>query len=437
MSTANSKEPAPSDLKVLLKEDARGGLLGLRRWWVWALLVLLAAGGWWAWQRNATHNNVPQYVTHTVARGDLVTTVSATGNLQPTNQVDVGSELSGTVEAVLVEENNRVKKGQVLARLDTSKLGDQVLKSRAALAAAQAQVLQMQATVEQSRASLARMRQVAEISGGKVPSKTELDAAAADLKRAMANETAARAAVSQAEATLRSDETNLGKATIRSPIDGIVLARKVEPGQTVAASLQTPTLFTLAENLTQMDLQVNVDEADVGQVRDGQDAEFTVDAYPNRRFPAVIKRIDYGSTTANNVVSYLGVLTVRNDDMSLRPGMTATADIVTLRRKDVLLVPNAALRFAPATTQANNAAPSRGIVSALIPRMPGQPRRSGGGNSGHKADKTERTIWVLRDKQPVAVSVKVGATDGKLTEIAGGDLTAGMLVITEAVSASK
>src|SRR5690606_20112037 len=176
--------------------------------------------------------------------------------------------------------NDQVTKGQVLARLDTSKLEDQVAKSRAAVVAAEAQVQQMQATVEEARANLTRLRQVAELSGGKVPSKAELETAEAVLKRAIANEAAAQAAVIQAKATLQSDETNLSKAYIRSPIDGVVLLRQVEPGQTVAASLQAPVLLTLAEDLAQMELRVDVDEADVGRVREGQLATFTVDAYP-------------------------------------------------------------------------------------------------------------------------------------------------------------
>lgn len=426
--------PAPR-LQELLQNEARRGRWGRHRLWAWAagLLVLLLVG--WAWQRISMGQNAPRFATEPATRGDLTLTVSATGTLQPTNQVDVGSELSGTVEAVLVEENARVKRGQVLARLDRAKLQDQVAKSNAALAAARAQVLQMQATVEQSRASVKRMRQVAELSGGKVPSQAELDNAEGDLKRAIANEASAQASVIQAEAALRSDQTNLSKATIRAPIDGIVLARKIEPGQTVAASLQTPTLFTLAENLKQMDLQVDVDEADVGQVRIGQAAEFTVDAYPNRRFPAQIRRIDYGSQVKEGVVTYLGVLTVRNDDLSLRPGMTATAEIVTVRRHDVLRVPNAALRFVPPRADAA-AAPKRSLALALMPRVPTQPRRtdssgSGNGNGPHAAQR----VWVLQAGQAMAVPVTVGATDGKLTEISGGALSAGTAVITEALNA--
>jgi len=196
-----------------------------------------------------------------------VVKVSATGNLQPTNQVDVGSELSGIVDQVLVDDNDRVKKGQVLARLDLSKLQDTVTKSRANLASAEAQVQQMQATVAEARAALARFRQVAQLSGGKVPSKSEMESAEANLKRAEANVASARASVTEARATLQSDETNLAKANIRSPIDGVVLTRKVEPGQTVAASFQAPVLFYPGEDLAKMELQVDVDEADVGQSR--------------------------------------------------------------------------------------------------------------------------------------------------------------------------
>ncbi len=241
------------DVARLLEESKAAGFLGLGKvgkWAVAAVLVVSLAAAGLAWRSSEEKSKAPKYRTEAVTRGNLTVTVSATGNLQPTNQVDVGSEISGTIETVLVDDNDRVKKGQVLARLDTSVLRQKVSKSRAALEAARATVLQMRATVEESRAALARLRRVAELSGGKVPSKSELDAAEASLKRAEANEAAAEASVGQAEAALKSDESDLSKATIVSPINGIVLERKIEPGQTVAASMQTPVLFTIAEDLT-------------------------------------------------------------------------------------------------------------------------------------------------------------------------------------------
>jgi len=364
------------------------------------------------------------YVTAEVTRGNLTMTVSATGKLQPTNEVEVGSELSGTVEKVFADENDHVKRGEVLARLDTAKLTDQVTKSKAAVDAAEAQVAQAQATVAEASANLSRLRKVSELSGGKVPSQVEMESAQAALLRAQADKESADAAVAQAVATLKSDQTNLAKASIRSPIDGIVLTRQIEPGQTVAASLQTPVLFTLAENLTQMELQVDVDEADVGLVKTGQPAYFTVDAWPKREYPADIVRVGYGSQITDNVVTYKTILKVSNDDLTLRPGMTATAEITTASRKDVLLVPNAALRFTP--PQAGPAQQNRGLVGSLLPRHPSRPNQK----KTTAANGATPQVWVLRDKTPVAVPVKTGLSDGRHTEIVSGDLQVGTPVIT-------
>jgi HlyD family secretion protein len=290
----------------------------------------------------------------------------------------------------------------------------------------------MRATVAESRANLARLRQVAELSAGKVPSKAELDSAQAALDRAVASEASARAAVAQAQATLKSDHTNLAKASIRSPIDGVVLARKVEPGQTVAASLQAPVLFTLAENLAQMELQVDVDEADVGQVRAGQSATFNVDAYAGRKYPAAITRVGYGSQTKDGVVSYKTILKVSNDDLSLRPGMTATSEITTATRENVLLVPNAALRFTPPRQSGNGDKKNDSFVSSLLPKPPGSTS-----SKPAAAMSGTQQVWVLRDGQPVAVPVGAGVSNGRQTEVTGGELKPGMQVITESVAAQK
>ncbi len=402
---------------------------GRRRWLLATAALLPGLLLAWLFLKPAGNGATTHYLSEPVNRGNLVVTVSATGNLQPTNQVDVGSELSGTVQTVFVDDNSRVKKGQELARLDVSRLKDQIAKSRAALLAAEAGVKQAEATRQQAQTHLGRLREVAFLSKGKVPAQTELETAEAELTRAKSNLASARAAVTQARATLSSDETSLTKASIRSPIDGVVLLRKVEPGQTVAASLQAPVLFTLAEDLAKMELQVNVDEADVGQVKPGQQASFSVDAWPNRKYPARIERVRYGSQTTDGVVSYLTVLAVDNSDLSLRPGMTASAEITTTSRDNVLLVPNAALRFSP---PASDKAASGGIVSLLMPRPPrntSQRAQNGGGQDGFK------TVWVPRDGQPQAVKVKAGVSNGRMTEILEGDLKAGMQVITDSEAA--
>ena len=417
-----------ADLQQLLKAQSHGVFTRSRIVIAGVLILVLAVAGW-MWFLSGNEASAPRYATEPATVGSLVVRVSATGNLQPTNQVDVGSELSGIVTQVFVDDNDRVKKGQVLARLDISRLKDAVEKSRANLSAAEAQVLQAQATVAESQATLTRYRQVAKLSGGKVPSKSEIDVAEANLKRATATEVSARASVAQARATLRSDETNLSKADIRSPIDGIVLSREVSPGQTVAASFQAPVLFKLAEDLRKMELHVNVDEADVGRVEPGQQATFTVDAWPGREYAAVIRRVGYGAQEKEGVISYLTVLDVNNDDLSLRPGMTGTAEITTLTHDNVLLVPNAALRFTPQTTATAKRKSGGNVLGTLFPRRP-QPTKA----VRVENVKGSARVWELRGTEAVPIDVKTGATNGKVTEITGGDLEAGTQLITETLS---
>ncbi|UCV07720.1 efflux RND transporter periplasmic adaptor subunit [Dechloromonas denitrificans] len=423
--TQTTPDNSTEALLGLLNAAPKSGSGGHRRRWlllsggavlVLGALLLFGRGG----------NGVTgQYVTEEIGLGNLLVTASASGTLQPTKSVDVGSELSGTLASVLVQENAVVKKGQLLAQLDTAKLTDAVAKSGAAVASAEAAVAQTQATVAETKAALARMRHVAELSGGKVPAKTELETAEASLLRAVANEASARADVVQARASLKTDETNLAKATIRSPVDGVVLTRKVEPGQTVAAAMTTPVLFVLAEDLAKMELQVKVDEADVGNVKNGQTATFTVSAWPGRKFPAVIQRVGLGSTTTDNVVTYKTILQVNNDDLALRPGMTATASIVTASRDNALLVPNAALRFTPPTLGA--APPSRGLVSKLLPGPPPQAPKT----RPSAGQPVATQVWVLGENGPQPVAVKAGVSNGRHTEVLGGELKAGMAVITD------
>jgi HlyD family secretion protein len=406
-----------------------------RRAWVWGgvAAVLLAGGGFWAWRAQVAANAAPSFNTQVVARGNLTLSVTANGTIQPTRTINIGSELSGTVLKVNVDVNDVVKKGQVLVVLDTAKLKDQILRSQAALAAARAKVTQTGATIVEARATLGRLEGVAKLSGGKVPSKTELDTGSATLARALADDTSARAGVNDAQAALSTDQITLSKASIAAPADGVVLTRSVDPGNAVAASLQAVTLFTVAEDLSKLRLWVYVDEADVGAVKIGQDATFTVSAYLSRNYPARITRVGFGSTITDNVVTYLTYLDVDNADLSLRPGMTATATITATRRQDVLLVPNSALRFSPSAAAAG-AAPKKGITSSLMPRMPGRTRQSAAAGASTAA---ARQVWVLPDDGvPVAVSVMPGISDGRMTEITGGDLRAGMRVITDQKSAT-
>lgn len=428
--TGSGSEPRSEVASTLGLDAASGRRSRLKRWLVsGAVVALLAIGGlgWFLWDRT----DAVEYETAAVRRGNLAVTVTATGNLEPTNQVEVGIEVSGTIRTVEVDYNDRVTVGQVLARLDTTKLEAQVQQSQAALASARARVLQAQASVEEAKAQLARLTRVRELSGGKVPSQNEMDSATATLARARADEASAKAVVAQTQATLDADRTNLSKAVIRSPINGVVLTRSVEPGQTVAASFQAPVLFVLAEDLAQMELQVDVDEADVGQVKAGQQATFTVDAYPDRAFPAGITRVNYGSQTAEGVVTYQAVLRVENADLSLRPGMTATATITVNRVENALLVPNAALRFAPPAAEATEPSTDGGLIGRLLPRPP----RSGSRPAEDRAATSrEQRVFILRDGQLEAVAVTTGATDGVMTEVTGGALEPGMAVATDTVA---
>lgn len=430
--TSTLERSAAVDVAALLDEPAARPLW--KRPMLWAGLALLAAAlaGGWAWQARRTAAAAPSYVTEPVTRGQLSVVVSANGTLQPTHSVNIGSELSGTVARVNVDVNDRVKKGQVLVELDTAKLRDQIVRSRAALASAEAKVSQAAATVKEAQGNLARLEEVSRLSGGKVPAQSELETARATLDRARADEASARANVADARAALSTDETNLSKASIRSPMDGVVLTRSVDPGNAVAASLQAVTLFTIAEDLAQLQLQVNVDETDVGTVRIGQKATFTVGAYPNRRYPATVTRVAYGSTTTDNVVTYTTLLNVDNSDLSLRPGMTAVATIQSSDRGSSLLVPNTALRFAPSAAAAPASAGGTSIVSRLMPRPPGAggTRRAGTGAAGG-SNGSAKQVWLLRDGQPVPATVTVGASDGRRTEVSGSGIAEGELAITD------
>ena len=399
----------------------------LMRLLVALLLGIVATSALLIW-RATRSGTAHQYQTQEARRDSLIVTVTATGTLQPTNQVDVSSELSGIITSVEVDYNDRVRVGQILAQLDQAKLKAQVLQSRASLESARAKLLQAQATVTEAGKELARLKRARELSGNRIPSQHDLDAAAAVLERANADEANNAAAVRQAQAILEANETDLAKTVIYSPISGIVLKRSIEPGQTVASSLQAPVLFTLAEDLANMELHVDVDEADVGKVKPGQGATFTVDAYPDRAFQARITQVRFGSKTVSGVVTYETVLRVDNSDLSLRPGMTATANIAVLHVRNAILVPSAALRFTPPAPDEKK--PSGGLVASLLPRPPATPAKP---REESAADKKQQRVWTLKDGQPTVTPVTVGATDGIWTEVVAGDITPGTSLLIDAV----
>jgi HlyD family secretion protein len=397
------------------------------RWGVALLLLPLLAlllYRWFAADPAAT----PSYRTAKVERGALTLTVTATGTLQPLNQVEVGSELSGTIASVAVDFNDEVAVGQLLARLDTSTLESRIVEGRASLQAAEAKVKEAEATELETQAVLTRCRELAR---QRVCAQHDLDAAIASHARARAGVTSARAQVAIAQAVLDGQLTNLAKATIRSPINGIVLDRKVEPGQTVAASFQTPVLFTLAEDLARMELLVAVDEADIGRIRHGQRASFSVDAFPDRPFSATITQVRRAPQTVEGVVSYETVLGVNNEGLQLLPGMTATAEITTREVPDALLIPNAALRYSPPPAEVESKQKGS-LLSQLFPR----PTRSRGGRPKVEPG-PQREVWLLRDGQPQPLTIKVGESDGLRTEVLEGELEPGMALITESVQAQR
>ncbi|MFB9950877.1 efflux RND transporter periplasmic adaptor subunit [Rhizobium puerariae] len=415
-----AKTSGTPDLAAIM---AASGGRKKRRWIFWpvAAIVLLAAGAG-AYTYFGSSGTRYTYTTQPAKRGDLSVIVTATGSVQPTDQVDISSELSGTVRKVNVSYNSAVKTGDVLAELDTNKQEADVQSARAQLASAKANVLKAEAEAASAKNTLDRLTGLV---SNRISSQQELDAAKYTYDAAIASKAINEASVLSAEANLRLAEVNLSKLKIVSPIDGVVLTRDVDPGQTVASSLNAPVLFTIAGDLRHMELQVAVDEADVGQVKEGQIAKFSVDAYPDRNFPAAIEAVRFASETVSNVVTYKAILTVDNADLLLRPGMTATADITVQSVSDSLIVPNAALRYSPPATAGGN----RGSFLTRLfapPRPPGSRR--------NEASTGGRAVWLLQAGVPTRVQVETGPTDGQFTVLKSGGIKEGDQLITDAVA---
>jgi HlyD family secretion protein len=448
--------PKPKSNEDLAGIVRSGASHPLRKGLIITFAVALVAGGVWFYlSRKPTGPEKPDYLTQPARLDGISLIVTAAGNLAPTNQVIVGSELSGTAQEVFVDTNDSVKKGQPLAKLDTSKLNQQTERSRAALLAAKAKVSQAQATLAESKAALARQEELHQLSDGKTPSRATMETSRATVSRAEADLESALASVAGAEAEVKAFERDLEKAIIRSPVDGVVLARSIEVGQTVAASFTAPTLFTIAEDLKKMELLVNVAEADIGRVAVGQTASFSVDAWPSRNYTAKVKKVAFGAvgtgSSGNNsgnnnnaaaastgVVTYSTELEVANDDLSLRPGMTATVDISIVEKQDILVVPNSALRFDPvvAASIGKPDETKRTLVQSL---SPGGGRRWRG-TPGPKLNQSHSDgprVWMLKDGEPVEIPVTLGITDGRLTEITGGALAPDTPVIVSIKPASK
>jgi HlyD family secretion protein len=413
--------------KILGIEETNGNFSWLKKPWFWWLLAAIVISLILIVRSQMAKQALVHYQTEKVRRGDLVVTVSATGTLSPVNQVEVGIEVSGTIEKVFADYNDRVKVGQVLANLDTRRLEAQAEQSKSSLEATRAKVLQAEATLKETQLKMSRYDQTRQLSGGKVPSSLEMDTARANLARAKADLASAKASVLQAGNTYKDNQIQLKKAVVYSPINGVVLERSIEPGQTVASSFESPVLFKLAEDLTKMELQVDVDEADVGLVSEGQEGTFTVDAYPDQNFPAKITQVRYGSETVDGVVTYKTVLAVDNSSLSLRPGMTATATITVNKKSDVLMVSNAVLRFSPPQTPAPGKKSSGGLLSAMLPRPP-----SSGSKPAVAQNMTgkQQQVWKLSQGNLTAITITKGMTDSAFTEIVSGDVDTDTELVT-------
>ena len=394
------------------------------------LLVVGAAGGFF-WQRAVQSKTTgPKYITAQAKLGQLRETVMATGKFKGLDSVDVGAQISGRVARVLVDFNDQVKAGQTLAEIDPAQLLSRVEQSRAQVSAADSSVRLAKATLAQSKAAFARAKDMAE--KGLISSK-DLEAAQADAERAEASVGSSQSQAILSRASLKDAETSLSWTTIKAPIDGVVLARLIEPGQTVAASLQSPVLFTVARDLTQLTLYVDIDEADIGKLHEGQEASFTVGAWPSRKFASKVVSVHNLPTAGQTVVTYQAVLSVDNKDLLLRPGMTATASIVTSDRPNVLTVPDAALRYAPPAAPKDKPSSSP-FMPMTPPRGTGQRRQGGGAAGGAKPDGASAargTLYVLENGAAKRVMVQTGGSDGQNTEIISDSIKPGTVVITD------
>ncbi|WP_411891402.1 efflux RND transporter periplasmic adaptor subunit [Yoonia sp. SDW83-1] len=406
----------PEDVVARLGLDRKGGLIPT--WVKYLIGIVVIAGGVFYWTSAAGPENDVSYVTAPAATGDLRVTVTATGTVEPTNLVDISSELSGILASVNVDFNDTVTKGTVLAELDTTKLDALLAVSKASLDSAIARVAMAEATLDEARAKYENALRLEE--RGFTPQQEFISHRAAYV-RAQSALQSALADRALAEADLDLHHAELEKACICSPIDGVVLDRAVDEGQIVAAALSAPVLFTVAEDLSQMELQVDIDEADIGRTAVGNSATFTVDAYDERVFPAEISEIRFAPRTVDGVVTYKAILSVDNSDLSLRPGMTATADITVAEIKDALVVPNAALRYAPPAAPTEEEDRS-GLLGMLIPD----------GDDGRNLG-DDKTLWVMRGDVPQEIGVRSGQSDGRMTEILEADLAPGDLVIVDRI----
>jgi HlyD family secretion protein len=410
-------------------------MLGLKPKVLWAIvaaIVVVAAFGYYRYQKSKASDTV-HYETAKVDKGKIVAKVTANGTLSAIVTVQVGSQVSGRIAALYADWNSQVKKGELVAKIDPALFQATVEQARANLVAAQGNLAKAKAQAVDADRQYKRSITLAE---RKLIAQADLDTAQATADADKAAVDAAAGAVEQAKAQLSSAEVNLAYTNIISPTDGTVISRNVDVGQTVAASLQAPTLFLIAEDLRKMQVDTSVAEADIGKLQPGMSATFTVDAYQNDKFIGVVRQVRNSPQTVQNVVTYDAVIDVGNPDFKLKPGMTANCTFVWAEKDDALRIPNAAMRFRPPAD----------LLASLNPnpnRTPGQRVRPAGadasqpggaaksGSAGAGSDPTRKTVWVLRDGKPKPVRIRSGVSDGSLTEVVEGELADGDLVITD------
>ncbi len=345
-----------------------------------------------------------KYGTEKVTKGDIVTTVTATGTVNAVTTVLVGTQVSGTIKNIYVDFNSPVKKGLLIAMIDPATFEAQVEQAKANLLSAKANLEKAEAALVDAKRTRDRNK---ELFSRNLIARSDLDTAETNYETSKAQMSAAKSQVAQTEAALKNAQTNLGYTRILSPVDGVVISRNVDVGQTVAASFQTPTLFTIAQDLTKMQIDTNVDEADIGNIMVGQDVEFTVDAYPDTTFKGRVWQVRNAPITIQNVVTYDVVIKVDNTELKLKPGMTANVSIIVATKKDVLKIPNAALRFRPTEK-----------VAAL-------PEKKGPG------------VWIIENNKPKRIKVVTGISDGNYTELVSGEIKERQEVIVESFVKSK
>ena len=416
--------------------------MGKRLWLSVAAIVIAVAAGIY-YYRSDVAAEAPTLSTAEVSRGDVVATVEATGTLEAVTTVEVGTQVSGTIKTLGADFNSQVRRGQVIAELDPSLFDTQVAQERATVARLKAEVDRARVQAEDAKVKLGRAQDLAK---QELIAKSDLDAAISTSNAANASVKSAEAQLVQAEASLNQAQVNLSHTIIRAPIDGVVIARNVNVGQTVAASMQAPTLFVLAQNLKEMNVKASVDESDIGKIQLHQPVRFRVDAYPNETFTGTVSQVRLQPVVEQNVVSYVTMIEVPNADLKLKPGMTAAVTIETGRADDAIKVPNAALRFRPSAEafQALGQKPPEPRQraqgeSAQVPQSgangrgaqagangQGQRRERGAGNGNGQRN----AVWVLADNNLKRVPVQVGISDGTQTVVTNSDLTPGTRVVT-------